>query len=208
MDATMATILLLAGLGVVAVCLAGYWHGRAAQLALQVRVWLTHQTFESGRMLATELCDVLHQTGQDSAQLPHEIHALIQAPRDKAAALADTVEQLRSRLKQLEEAIVSHRDQHGDDRCWMDDEALYEAAGVLKADRRVGSKEDMLKNCQRYIEARCEQGKWISYAELEKRYDVALKALTELERQYELLQRKQTSRQILGEDDETLGNGD
>jgi hypothetical protein len=36
-------------------------------------------------------------------------------------------DQISARVKELEEAIRRHRDQRGDDRCWMDDEALYAA---------------------------------------------------------------------------------
>lgn len=34
-------------------------------------------------------------------------------------------DRLRARVAELEAAIRSHRDQRGDDRCWLDDETLY-----------------------------------------------------------------------------------
>lgn len=68
---------------------------------------------------------------------------------------------------QLLNAIKLHHSQKADDRCIEDDDKLYEAAGLPKCDRRVGSKEEMLKNCARFIEKRCEEGKWPTYAELE-----------------------------------------
>ena len=67
-------------------------------------------------------------------------------------------------------AIRKHRDQKADDRCIEDDDRLYEALGDgIKCDRRVGSKDEMLSNCKRFIENRCESGHWPSYIELEKR---------------------------------------
>lgn len=69
----------------------------------------------------------------------------------------------------LARAIKKHRAQKADDRCIEDDDELYEALGDgIKCDRKVGNKEEMLANCKRFIENRCEGGKWPSYAELEK----------------------------------------
>lgn len=68
----------------------------------------------------------------------------------------------------LRAAIVEHHDQKADDRCIEDDDKLYAAAVLPPCDRHVGSKEAMLANCKRFIERRCEGGKWPSYAELEK----------------------------------------
>ena len=64
-------------------------------------------------------------------------------------------------------AIKLHHAQKADDRCFEDDDALYAAAGLPPCDRRVGNKGDMLENCRRFIERRCEGGGWKSYAELE-----------------------------------------
>lgn len=66
-------------------------------------------------------------------------------------------------------AIKEHHSQKADDRCWMDDDKLYEAAGLSPVDRRVGDKAEMLRNCERFLERRCESGgPWKSYAELEE----------------------------------------
>lgn len=73
------------------------------------------------------------------------------------------------RIQELEDAIRKHRDQKGDDRCWMDDQELYAVLndGNL-GDNTVGDQEKMLKNCQRYVQLRCKGGGgWKSYAELE-----------------------------------------
>lgn len=75
-------------------------------------------------------------------------------------------------LAVLKKAIQEHYDQHADDRCWMDDVQLYEAAGIRVDPERfkVGDRAAMLKNCERYVEHRCRDGgPWKSYAELEAR---------------------------------------
>lgn len=82
----------------------------------------------------------------------------------------DTIYQAdKCRIRELETAIRAHRDQRADDRCIEDDDKLYAALGDgVTCDRRVGSKADMLKNCERFIQQRCEGGgPWKSYAELE-----------------------------------------
>lgn len=67
----------------------------------------------------------------------------------------------------LTNAIREHHGQRADDRCWMDDDRLYAAAGLPAVDRRVGDKTAMLHNCQRFIQARTNGGGWATYAELE-----------------------------------------
>jgi hypothetical protein len=69
--------------------------------------------------------------------------------------------------EKLRDAIVKHHRQKADDRCIEDDDRLYAAAGLPPCDRRVGDKAAMLKNCERFINARCEGGGWMTYAELE-----------------------------------------
>lgn len=78
------------------------------------------------------------------------------------AALADEVERLHA-------AIIDHRAQRGDDRCWTDDQKLYAVLGDGdQGDNRVGDKAAMLKNCDRFLTNRCEGGgPWKTYAELE-----------------------------------------
>lgn len=86
-----------------------------------------------------------------------------------------------NRIIALEAAIKTHRSQKADDRCIEDDDALYEALGDgIKCDRRVGDKAAMLRNCERFINNRCEAGGWPTYAEIEK----ALEAFLEPMRRY------------------------
>lgn len=90
-------------------------------------------------------------------------------------ALADEVIRLRA-------AIADHRAQKADDRCIEDDDKLYEALGDgIKCDRRVGDKYEMLGNCARFIDRRCESGGWPTYIEIEKELNDAHYALDELE---------------------------
>jgi hypothetical protein len=93
----------------------------------------------------------------------------IGSPLESVTSLIARQANLLSRVRCLEEAIRTHRSQKADDRCIEDDDRLYEALGDgVKCDRRVGSKEDMLENCKRFIKNRCEQGGWPTYAKLEK----------------------------------------
>ncbi len=80
---------------------------------------------------------------------------------------ADWVEQEAKETANLRAAVKAHHDQKADDRCVEDDDKLHAAAGLPPCDRRVGSKEEMLANCARFIERRCEGGGWPSYRELE-----------------------------------------
>lgn len=60
--------------------------------------------------------------------------------------MMDEVERLRA-------AIRKHRDQRGDDRCWMDDEELY----AVLSEGYTPPKRDTsieLKNCEKYIASR------------------------------------------------------
>jgi hypothetical protein len=89
----------------------------------------------------------------------------------RTATLEKEIEHLREARKRadvLENAIKKHRAQVADDRCQFDDDELYAALGDgVKCDRRVGDKQEMLRNCGRFIENRCEEGgPWPSYAEL------------------------------------------
>lgn len=74
---------------------------------------------------------------------------------------------LTEEVQRLHAAIKEHWSQKADDRCIEDDDKLYAAIGLPPPDRHVGDKTAMLANCARFIEKRCEGGKWPSYVELE-----------------------------------------
>jgi hypothetical protein len=67
-----------------------------------------------------------------------------------------TLTEQRERIAVLTEAIRKHRDQRGDDRCWLDDRELYIALGEPFTERwsALPPPEEMLANCRRFIASR------------------------------------------------------
>ncbi|RDJ35527.1 MAG: hypothetical protein DWQ19_11975 [Crenarchaeota archaeon] len=65
-------------------------------------------------------------------------------------------EDLQLEIEKLRNAIRKHRDQKGDDRCWLDDIELYNVLpeGVAEADLRLHEPLEMMANCLRYISCR------------------------------------------------------
>lgn len=108
---------------------------------------------------------------------------------------AAEVNALVAKIKELRDAIKEHRSQKADDRCIEDDDRLYAALGDgVKCDRRVGSKEEMLKNCARFIDRRCEQGGWPTYQELEARITKGRQLLDAAEARMAAVQREDKPR--------------
>lgn len=70
------------------------------------------------------------------------------------------------RIEALEQAIIKHRDQRGDDRCWLDDLELYALVGGAP-DNSLPPKEKFLANCARFYDNRCQNAGWRSYQEIE-----------------------------------------
>lgn len=77
-------------------------------------------------------------------------------PKDKEYELLTypTPHELRAEIIRLRDAIRSHRDQRGDDRCWLDDEKLYAALPDGIPAKTQLDQELMLKNCARFIGTR------------------------------------------------------
>lgn len=72
---------------------------------------------------------------------------------DDQSPLARAIGEKQERIEQLEAAIRSHRDQRGDDRCWIDDETLYRVLPEgYTPPLRDSSVE--LALCAKYIECR------------------------------------------------------
>jgi len=76
-----------------------------------------------------------------------------------AQAYADGVEAGNKELEELRAAVREHRDQRGDDRCFLDDYKLYEhlPEGLTEEHKRLlacTEPDVMLANCKRYIEHR------------------------------------------------------
>ena len=58
------------------------------------------------------------------------------------------------RISKLETAIRTHRDQRGDDRCWLDDAALYavldDGVDPYSVDATLPPRKEFLESCSRY----------------------------------------------------------
>ena len=67
-----------------------------------------------------------------------------------------TVEQLKAEAIKLRSVIRYHKDQKGDDRCWVDDLRLYEALpeGPVGHDSTLPTEEVFLENCKRFCQSR------------------------------------------------------
>lgn len=95
-----------------------------------------------------------------------------QAPITVQGTLDDFMDSsAEQRASKLWDAIVAHHAQKADDRCIEDDDKLYAAAGLPPCDRRVGSKAEMLRNCERFLDNRCQEGGWPTYVTLEERIE-------------------------------------
>lgn len=59
---------------------------------------------------------------------------------------------LKDEVIRLRDAIRSHRDEKGHDRCWLDDIELYKSLpeGTFGIDLALPPKEEFIKNCERY----------------------------------------------------------
>jgi len=100
---------------------------------------------------------------------------------------------LRKRITELKNAIIKHRSQKADDRCWMDDQELYKVLndGDL-GDNHVGDPEKMLSNCKRFIQNRCQGGKWTDYQTLELHIEALKTEVLELNGELDRWKTKQT----------------
>lgn len=67
-----------------------------------------------------------------------------------------TPEQLKAEVQKLRGVIRYHRDQKGDDRCWVDDLRLYELLpeGAKGYDSTLPPEEEFLANCKRFCQSR------------------------------------------------------
>lgn len=71
---------------------------------------------------------------------------------------AGCVHERMAEVERLRAAIRQHRDQRGDDRCWLDDARLYRSLGADPEDCNIDGtlppKCEFLKSCERYWEQR------------------------------------------------------
>ena len=67
-----------------------------------------------------------------------------------------SVEELKCEVIKLRSSIRYHRDQKGDDRCWVDDLRLYELLpeGPVGYDSTLPQEDIFLANCKRFCQSR------------------------------------------------------
>ncbi len=89
-----------------------------------------------------------------------DLSRLTQPTRDRIEVLESRLADREAQLAALQNAIRLHRDQRGDDRCWLDDQTLYAVLpeGSAKTDLRLHTPEEMLANCKRFITSRQPDG--------------------------------------------------
>jgi hypothetical protein len=116
----------------------------------------------------TEAC---HAVNRRNDGQPFSVEAIVESATD-VPLLYDMVRDLQARLEDreakieaLQAAVRRHRDERGDDRCWMDDERLYDEAlpeGCQdrgnRVDRRLHCPEEMMRHCQQFIVSRQPDG--------------------------------------------------
>lgn len=60
--------------------------------------------------------------------------------------------------ERLKAAIRKHRDQRGDDRCWLDDGELYGVLGEGLSNQELPPHDEFISNCERYWKCRQSDG--------------------------------------------------
>lgn len=71
------------------------------------------------------------------------------------AWMKNTVQNALREVQALRDAIRIHRDERGHDRCWFDDQKLYQSLPeALPGDLDLPPKEEFIQNCHRYWEHR------------------------------------------------------
>lgn len=68
------------------------------------------------------------------------------------------LDRIQMEKNKLESAIANHRDQRGDDRCYLDDAELYAVIGEEQAVTALPPKEVFLANCARFHASRQKPG--------------------------------------------------
>lgn len=83
--------------------------------------------------------------------------------------------ELQEKVIKLREAIRYHRDQRGDDNCWLDDFSLYDLLPEkIKSNPELPNKQLMMVNCSRYYDCRKERKLYVPLDELPKKVEFAV----------------------------------
>lgn len=147
---------------------------------------------------------------------PHECTCAVCPVCGEKGRLACWRENVAANIAKLEAAIREHRDQRGDDRCFLDDAKLYSVLGDnVEVDASLPPKCDFLASCERYWEQRrseTTEGKPTiaqqdaRIAELEAACKAALKALVFIE-DAEVAEFERGWNEEIGQLQEALGKG-
>jgi hypothetical protein len=68
------------------------------------------------------------------------------------------IPELVAEILRLRKGIRNHRDQKNDDRCWLDDYALYALLGEDQPNTALPPTEEFMANCRRFCESRQKPG--------------------------------------------------
>jgi hypothetical protein len=113
-------------------------------------------TDEHGHFISGEYLEFLHAAHALTPRLAAEVKRLrlwVDGMESLSETHQEEIARLTAEVARLRAAIREHRDQRGDDRCWMDDETLYAALpeGFTPPTRDAGVE---LANCARFIACR------------------------------------------------------
>ena len=62
-----------------------------------------------------------------------------------------SMQELKDEVSKLRQAIITHRDERGHDRCWLDDCRLYQVLGDINPNEMtLPPKEEFLQQCEKY----------------------------------------------------------
>jgi hypothetical protein len=110
----------------------------------------------------------------ENANLYNELQAKREECRSRlfSALASDSAFYEENEIRQkYEDAIRKHRDQNGDDRCWIDDDQLYSILPEtlnVRINTALPTKEKFLGNCARFYECRQhpnDKGKYVTVEE-------------------------------------------
>lgn len=69
--------------------------------------------------------------------------------------MKDCYRSMAQKVQELRDAIRAHRDERGHDRCWLDDQKLYQSLPeAYPGDLQLPPKAEFIQNCHRYWEHR------------------------------------------------------
>jgi len=82
--------------------------------------------------------------------------SLVPTPEQDAYSrgMRDATSMAQAEIERLKNAIRRHRDERGDDRCYLDDARLYEVLGEGQPDTTLPPRDVFLSNCARFWECR------------------------------------------------------